>query len=193
MTKRAAIDFQELVDELAHSEKEPEAGWPVIVTGACASNALLDWLNDLAVDALSVRIWCYTDACTIGADMLSRDGQFLERARLFGQGGDLEIWRSASTGFRWRYVGLAAYAPAGDSTPWPGDATKPVFWRQRTALLWGNRSDNQDLWHDDRVAGAGLAYPVAEAAERVHVTYLEYTQAGRPFAIWLQELGGHNE
>jgi hypothetical protein len=193
MTKRVAIDFQELVDELTRSQREPEEGWPVIVSGACESNALLDWLADLDLAALNVRIWCYTDACTIGADMLSRDVQFLKRARLFGKGGDLKIWRSVSNGFRWCYVGLAAHVPEGDNIPWPKDVTNPVFCRKRTALLWGNRSDNQDLWHDDRVAGAGLAYPVAEAAERVHVTYLEYTQAGRPFAIWLQELGGRNE
>ncbi len=192
MTKRKAIDFKELVGDLIENQQAPEEGWFIIVGGKCEEDALLDWLEDLDLATLDIRIWFYTDACVIGSDATpEEDVALLERARLFGPGGDLEIWRGRR-GFRWRYVGLAAHAPQGEVLSWPDDKNSPVFWRERTALLWGNRPAGQKRWHDDRVAGAALDYPVSGTPERVHVRYREYTQAGRPFAIWLRELEGYN-
>jgi hypothetical protein len=183
MTKRKAIGFEDLVDKLVQGQTEPEKGWPVITSGDCESKALLDWLTGLNLEKLGVRIWCYADACNIGTNAVPKDVGLLERARLFGPGGDLEIWRGGK-GFRWRYVGLADNAPEGKKLPWPGDENHPVFWREQTALLWGNRPEGRARWHDNRVAGATLTYPVSGAPERVKVRYREYTQAGRPFAVW---------
>jgi len=191
MTERKAIDFKGLVDELTKGQTEPEEGWPVIVSGKCADDALLNWLGNLDLTELGVRIWCYTDACDIGADAAPQDIALLERARLFGPAGDLEIWRKDKD-FRWRYVGLAAYAPQGELLPWPGTETNPVYARECTALLWGQRPKDKSFWYDDRTAGAALTYPVSGAPERVQVYYREYTQAGRPFAIWLRGLEGYN-
>jgi hypothetical protein len=192
MTKREAIDLKDLVNKLIQGRTEPEDGWPVIKSGDCDSDALLGWLTGLDLKKLGVRIWCYADACTIGTDAVPKDVELLERARLFGPGGDLEIWRGGK-GFRWRYVGPADNAPEGKELPWQGNENDPVFWRERTALLWGNRPESRARWHDNRVAGAALTYPISGAPERVRVRYREYTQAGRPFAVWytgLEEYDG---
>jgi hypothetical protein len=191
MTKCKAINFNKLVEELIEKQQALQEGWPVVVSGTCASDVLLDWLNDLDTTAFSVYIWCYTDACVIGRETVPTDVALLERARIFGLDGDLEIWRGGQD-FRWRYVGLAAHAPKGKEWNWPVDENKPVFWRERTMLLWGNRPKGRERWHDNRVAGAALDYPVNGAPERVQVRYREYTQAGRPFAIWLRELEDYN-
>jgi hypothetical protein len=42
------------------------------------------------------------------------------------------------------------------------------------------------------VAGAALTYPISGAPERVKVRYREYTQAGRPFAVWYTGLEEYN-
>jgi hypothetical protein len=192
MTQREAIDFAKLVAELVESQTVPEQGWPVIVGGECESQELLGWLGKLKLEALDTRIWCYADMCEIGSNTLpQKDVALLERARLFGAGGDLDIWRTGK-GFRWRYVGLAGNAPQGKVLPWPGDDNDPTFWREQTMLLWGNRPEGRNHWHDDRVAGAALSYPVKDTPERVQVRYREYTQAGRPFAVWFTGLEGCN-
>jgi hypothetical protein len=158
-----------------------------MVSGTCSK--LAAWLSGLDLSGFNVRIWCYTDRCTIGQEELPADEQaeLLERARLFGEGGDLEVWRTGEA-FRWRFVGRSEYAPGGKEAAWPENA----HWRDRRALLWGTRSDGQAQWYDDRVAGAALTYPLENAPERVWVKYREYTEAGRPFAVWFTGLEGYD-
>lgn len=197
MTQCKALNFADLVEKVLSSQNPPSEGWPKIVGGECQSASLPDWLagQENLVD-LDMRIWCYTDHCEIGKCKTLKQVALLEHARLFGKGGDLEIWRSGQY-FRWRYVGLTKYAPEGEELTWPSKPTKPVFYRECKALLWGNRPAGKDLWHDDRVAGAALTYlktksPTDNVPERMRVTYREYTQAGRPFAVWFTGLEGYN-
>ncbi len=191
MTRREAINFKSLISELVPSQQAPEAQPPLMVKGVCDYDQFSAWLTELDLTKLTVRIWCYTDESVIGTEVAPRDVDRLERARLFGPGGDLEVWRG-NQGFRWRYVGLAASAPEGDTLAWPDDENNPVFSREQTALFWGNRPEGRERWYDDRVAGARLEYPIGGAPERIQVRYREYTQAGRPFAIWLQELEAYH-
>lgn len=191
MTRREAIDFDDLVTALVESQTPPKGSWPAIVSGECESGEFLDWLHKLCLKKLDVRIWCYTDRCEIGEAAAPQNIAYLERARLFGCGGDVDIWRDGQ-GFRWRYIGPSDNAPTGRALSWPRNETNPVFCRERTALLWGNRPKGRARWHDDRVAGAALTYPIDGAPERVQVTYREYTQAGRPFAVWFTGLEEYN-
>jgi len=189
--KRKAVDFEELKAEMEADKIEP-GDWPTIAGGTCPETELPRWLGGLNLSSMDVRIWEFTDRCTIGNDGPSEQLERLERARLFGEGGDLNVRRDGSR-FLWRYVGEEENAPKGDNLNWPGDETGLVYRRERTALLWGERKEGQTQWFDDRTAGAALTYPVDGAPARVQVRYYEYTQAGRTLAVWLRGLEAYND
>lgn len=191
--KREAINFPSLIADVVGCLNLPEEGWPVIVGGAVEVEALHGWLTGLDPSGYSVAVLGYSDHVTIGEVALPEQGEveLLDHIRLFGKGGDLDGQRDGNT-FHWRYIGSGAGAPKGDSLTWPGSEENPVFWRDQTALLWGNRPEGKATWYEDRVAGAALTYPVKGAPERVQVRYREYTQAGRPFAVWFRGLEAYN-
>jgi len=191
--KRKAVDFEELVAEMEADRIEAE-NWPTVVGGMCSETELPGWLDRLDLSGMDVRIWEFTDRCTIGSDGPPEPGEIkrLERARLFGEGGDLDLRRDGDR-FLWRYVGEKEKAPEGAVLEWPGSEVNPVYRRERTALLWGERKEGQSRWFDDRVAGAELTYPVEGAPARVQVRYYEYTQAGRTLAVWLRRLEAYDE
>jgi hypothetical protein len=185
--KRRAVDFPNLIRRMKEDELKPSE-WPTVVGGECSEAELVDWLNGLDLSAMEVRIWESTDRCTIGDDGPPETAGWLERARIFGAGGDLDVRRDGDD-FRWRYVGEADYAPEEEELlPYPGTPERPVYRRTREALLWGERKEGQPQWFDDRTAGADLSYPVEGAPARVQVHYWEYTQAGRTLAVWLRGL-----
>ncbi len=189
--KRQAVNFTEIVKQM-EKEKLTAAEWPAVVGGKCAEADLVSWLNGLDLSDMDVRIWELTNRCTIGNDAPPEAADRLERARLFGTGGDLDVRRDGNR-FRWRYVGKAEYVPKSDeSLAWPGTPEEPVYRREQTALLWGKRKKGQPQWFDDRTAGADLSYPVAGVPARVQVRYVEYTQAGRTLAVWLRGLEAYD-
>lgn len=194
--KRKAVDFKELVAEMEADKIEP-GDWPTVVGGTCPETELLEWLGELDLSSMDVRIWEFTDRCTIGSDGPPERVERLERARLFGEGGDLDIRRNGSK-FLWRFVGEKEYAPEGKPLDLPESESDPVYRRERTALLWGTREREQTRWFDDRVSGAGLTYlpnprPLEKGVkERVQVRYCEYTQAGRTLVVWLRGLEAYN-
>jgi len=182
-----AVNFTELLDRM-EKDRHPAEGWPTITGSECAEGELLGWLRNLDLTGMDVRIWEFTDRCIIGDDGPPETAKWLERARLFGEGGDLDIRRDGDR-FLWRFVGKEEYAPDGERLELPtGDEINPVYRRERTALLWGERKEGQSQWFDDRTAGAALTYPVDGAPARVKVRYYEYTQAGRTLAVWLRGL-----
>ncbi len=191
--KREAIDFMEMVRQMKEDDKLSAEDWPTIRGDECAAGDLLEWLKKLDLSGMKFRIWEFTDRCTIGTDAPPQQVERLERARLFGESGDLDIRRDGQR-FLWRYVGAAENAPACEEMEWPGSDVNPVYRRERTALLWGTRERQQTQWFDDRVSGASLTYfpnptPLDEGVEeRVQVQFREYTQAGRVLAVWLRGL-----
>ena len=192
--KRQAVNFKNLVDQMEKDELSAEQ-WPTVVGGKCAEADLVDWLNGLDLSGMDVRIWEFTDRCTIGDDGPPETAERLERARLFGGGGDFNIRRDGQD-FLWRYVGKAKYAPEHEEKQkleWPGTEVSPVYCRERKALLWGERKEGQPQWFDDRTAGADLSYSVEDAPARVQMRYVEYTQAGRTLAVWLLKLERYKE
>jgi hypothetical protein len=204
--KRKAVNFEELLERM-EKDKEPAEGWPTITGGECTEGGLSEWLKKLDLTEMDVRIWEFTDHCTIGTDGPPGKVERLERARLFGEEGDLEIRRDGKIErdgeqfprFLWRYVGRKKYAPTGEKLAWPGDENSPVYCREQMVLLWGTREGNQKQWFDDRVSGASLTYfadpaPLPDKVkERVWVRFREYTQAGRTLAVWLQGLEAYEE
>lgn len=188
--KREAVDFEELLDQMEEDEK-PAKGWPTITGGECVEGNLLRWLKGLDLTKMDVRIWEFTDRCTIGTEGPPKKAERLERARLFGEGGDLEIRRDGGK-FLWRFVGKKDYAPEGKPLELRRAEGDPVYRREQTALLWGERKDGQPQWFEDRTAGAALTYPVEDAPARVQVRYHEYTQAGRTLVVWLRGLEAYD-
>lgn len=192
---RDAVNFDELIQKMK-DEVVAQGAAPTMKAGVCAEANLATWLGDLDTASFSVAIWEYTDHTAIGEAMQPDDIQWLEHARLFGAGGDLELWREDGK-FRWRYVGQSENAPSGGKPlSWPATPKNPVYCQERTALLWGERKAEQSQWYDDRTAGAALTYPVEDPVEdkikRVRVRYKAYTQAGQVLVIWYTGLEGYN-
>lgn len=199
-SEREAVDFEDIIDRMSGEELSAE-DWPTMVGGECAEGGLVDWLGALDLSGMPIRIWSFTDHCTIGNDGPPQTVKHLERARLFGADGDLDVRRDKDR-FHWRYVGKAEYAPEYEKKQkleWPGTDVSPVYCRVREALLWGTREKEQGQWFEDRVAGAELTYFAETPAlpdqveERVKVKFQEYTQAGRTLAVWLLGLERYQE
>ena len=184
-------DFKRIVQEMTKQCVSDAGQRPAVRAGTVAEKELACWLSDLEWDGLQVCIWIRADGCTIGTDRTPGDPRLLEGARLFGEGGDLELWRTGD-GFGWRFVGQAEGAPAGKDLPWPGSDLNPVYCQPRKALLWGKREEGETQWFDDRVAGAQLTYPGMAGAKRVQVRYDAYTQAGHVQFVWLKKLEAYH-
>lgn len=164
-----------------------------ILGGQCnddqVSQLLTDWL---AQAQMPYRIWEYTHSIAFEQNTLPEDVQWLERARLFGPGGDLSLRRNGSQ-FLWSFIG-----PFGITLPdwkpqpfFAGEQAETVFAvNQKKALLWGNNSPDPtvNLFWDDRVAGAALTYPVSPGAERVAIEYEAYSRAGKVEFVWFKGL-----
>jgi hypothetical protein len=185
---REAREFDKLVSKVNKPQvgKESLAIWG----GTCAKDALADFLTGWDLKRMPYRIWESTDRIKFKKEMPVPNVALLERGRLFGKGGDLDLRRDGDT-FRWRFVGDRGVCP-----PAGYDAEENNFWKQHpeatfhryteTALLWGERRD--DRWHDDRVAAAELDYPEMDGAERVQVKYKVYSRAGHVEFVWLTGL-----
>lgn len=128
----------------------------------------------------------WTDDITIRHNQgLPENLAYLERARIFGPEGDLEVRRSGDL-FLWRFAGEPGLPqPAGFDLEEPGfweaPGRKPLRAYRRRALLWGRRQDARARgkagWHEDRVSQARLEYP-GVTGDRVQVYYIEYLDGG---------------
>jgi len=173
--------------------------------GECSEATVLTLLQNWpGLAEMPYRIWEYTDEIKFEKDgQLPASFQWLERARLFGEGGDLTLRRDGEK-FHWWFVGLPGI-PLPDILPvdleeikkkaknfWDHDPQACFNEETATMLLWGNRPENNNLFWDDRVAGANLSYEkmVAGPAERVEIEYVTYSRAGRLEFVWLRELIG---
>jgi hypothetical protein len=155
-------------------------------------------------------IWQWTDAIPPGHQATQPgDLDYLERGRLFGKQGDLELRREGDR-VLWRFIG-----PAIDPDPVPDevkttDYEAANYWDEhterdlrpyeRTALLWGADDDRDGRWYEDRVGRADLNYPEMEGRQVVQVRYIEYLHGGDVEFVRLLGLepgpdrskGGHN-
>lgn len=185
------IPFGELVQKVFDSGqwgKDNLSLWG----GYCAEGNLPDFLRGWSLGSMSYRIWEYASEITFERDILPANVALVQRGRLFGDGGDLELRRDGS-GFRWRFIG-----PAG-ITPPPGDYKAQDYWEshpdarfhryEERALLWGQGNGRE--WRDDRVGSARLAYPAK--GKRVQAHYCVFTCAGQVAFVWYTQLSEWKE
>ncbi len=113
----------------------------------------------------------------------------LERVELFGASGHVSARRDEET-VHWHFVGDPSvsapgqYAGPGYDVTHPGDTFNRV---PLDALLWGERKDGLDRWHEDRVARAILKYPDV-TARRARARGWQFTTGGQVAFVWLTGL-----
>lgn len=190
---RRPIDFDKLVNQV----RKPTVGQEhlSIWGGTCPEDALTDFLAGWPLEKIPYRIWESTDRIDFERDSSAPNVALLEHGRLFGPGGDLDLRRDGDV-FHWRFVGVPNVHP-----PEGYDAEENNFWQcyqdakfhcyKETTLLWGRQND--ETWHDDRVAAAKLDYPAPNGTERVQVEYRVYSRAGRVEFVWLTGLSKWKE
>jgi hypothetical protein len=141
------------------------------------------------------RIWEYASRIEFKRNTPPDEVNLLERGRLFGEGGDLELRRDGAV-FRWGYIGKPGAQPPSGHQPAPDNfwtKNKAVTFHRcnEAALLWGERREEQSRWFDDRVARALLDYPEPAASAawpRVRICYWTFSRAGRIEFVWLRDL-----
>lgn len=185
MADQRWLDLKELIDEML---QEPLVGPGELAVRGGAFRAselerfLLSWA--LPRQGMPWGLWQWTDCMEMqhGRGMPG-DLEHIERGRVFGPEGDLEIRRERDE-FLWRFVGEAATAMAlgfEAADYWSGREGKPLRAFRRTALLWGSRKaarqHGKPGWHEDRVSQAGLDYPEV-SSDRAQIRYVEYLDGG---------------
>lgn len=161
--------------------------------GAFDATRLDDFLQawGLPRSGMPWSLWQWTDKIHLGhGEGSPGDLDYLERGRVFGEGGDLSLRRDGDR-FLWYFVGEPRTSqPQGFNVAdyWEGREDKPVRSRQRTALLWGSKEaaelHGKTGWYEDRVGQAELDYPNING-DRVQVCYREYLRGGRVELVWL--------
>ncbi len=182
-----ALNFKDLVDKV----QKPMVGAETLSIwgGECAADEILALVQQWpGLAEMPYRLWEYS--CDIKfedkAAPLPGEARWLERGRLFGPGGDLALRRDGMR-FGWHFVGpKGVTAPAVGQVEdfWTTAEAAALFHQDETsALLWGERKKDFELWFDDRVAGAKLKYPVAQLGH-LQVKYRTYSRAGRIEFVW---------
>lgn len=204
------LDLPKLVREMLDPQATPPAGPEqlTVLGGEFPASRLEMFLQAWALprDGMPWSLWQWTDDIRLdhGAG-LPTDLDYLERGRVFGSAGDLELRREQGR-FLWRFVGPSTPPPLPGfdvDNYWDHPLAAPLRPYERTALLWGNRQAARNLnkagWHDDRVGWARLDYPNVQG-ERVQVRYREYLRGSRVELVQLLGLeeaparaaGGHH-
>lgn len=186
------VKFEKLLEQV----RQPLVGKGQlsIFGGVCSEDQLLDFVKGWPLAQMPYRILEYADRIQFERGELKlpsrEDIALLERGRMFGEGGDLELRRDGNL-FRWRFVGKGGITPPKGYDArnfWDTHQDAAFHCYTETALLWGER--DSDRWYDDRVAWADLRYPVNGEPERVQVEYKAYSRAGQVEFVWLTELSG---
>jgi len=190
MSDWKSVDFAALVKDVKQSQvgKDSLSIWG----GRCAESALLEFLKGWDLSQMPYWIWEYVSNIVFQNKTLPDNPALLQRGRLFGEGGDLEVRRDGAD-FAWRFIGPAEVQPPDGNyaaQDYWADHTNVMFFQDNaTALLWGKRDGEQ--WHDDRVGAAKLDYPAI--GERVQIHYKTFSRAGRVEFVWYTGLSEWKE
>lgn len=170
----------------------------MILGGEFAAERLEDFFGawQFPRDDMPWGIWEYLSHVEVGRIGLTESAEQVERARIFGAGGDLDVRRDEGR-VLWRFVGPSgANVPANLATEFAArDFWEAEPWAQyrvfeELRLLWGKKEPDAARWLEDRLGGATIQYHGLEAHERVYVTYEAYVRDGVAEFVWLRELGG---
>ncbi|OQA15239.1 MAG: hypothetical protein BWY63_02978 [Chloroflexi bacterium ADurb.Bin360] len=183
------VDFGALVQAVRQPKCGPEdlSLW----SGRCPEDELLTFFRDWPLPQMPYRLYEYASEIEFELDTLPTEVALLERARLFGESGDLALRRDGQ-GFLWHFVGLPnVFMPAGydNKDYWQSYRERKLTVVQQHALLWGKeirdaQGVSQGRWQEDRVGSANLVYPGRQGDERVVLQYREYLYRDHVEAVW---------
>jgi len=202
--KSEALAFEKIATRLQQPlwGKDRLSIWGGSCEEAELSRILMHWR-----DLWCYEFWEWTDDCRLSSWKGNNPSRFeyLERGRLFGPGGDLELRRDGF-GVSWRLIAPSGVRPpAGLTEPrdyWavPDHAGLAFHCREERYLLWG-REVTKGRWHEDRMAWAELKYPLAEVVpglsdqawekeqgRRVCVSADLFSLAGSIQFVWFKKL-----
>lgn len=131
-------------------------------------------------------------AITKISDHINIAPEIIERIRIFGEGGDLDLRRDTIS-FKWRYIGNNKLPSniAGENF-WKENPDSKFFLEEKESFLWGKYNQNLK-WHDNRVARAKLSYPINGNPERVKICYKIFSERGNISFVWFTGLKGGTE
>lgn len=182
--------------DFAALQRERKAVGPeelVLLGGRCDAPELAEWLVKCTLTTLPWQLSEWVHELTLTTTTLPpAHPELLERLRIFGPGGDLELRRDGDV-FHWRFVGASDVSlPAnhGGCDFWQSRPQLGQLFRiERQALLWGAWDEQLQRWYDDRVGFARLTYPAAlQGSTRVYAQYREYLAGGQPAFVWIHTL-----
>jgi len=179
--------FDDLLKEKRVSKNDIQ-----ILGGEIEEKELNEFIKKWDLSEMPYRIVETVKEIAITKDDIVIDPKIVERIRIFGKVGDIDLRRDSSC-FRWRYIGKNL--PPQDITAedfWEKNPDKKFFVEEKEALLWGKYNQNMNQWHDDRVARAKLSYPVdgKPKPERVRICYKTLSEKGVVSFVWFTELKG---
>lgn len=166
--------------------------------GSCPEYQLLAFLQAWGIPGVDIpyTVLEYMDRVVFLKENAGLDAERmreLERARVFGNKGDLSFVRDEE-GWRWHFVGLLESPPpqgfGSQESLWTGEPGATFLKREEKAMLWGARTENQPRWFDSRVAGARLEYPVkmpkitGDAECRVLLNYRTFSRGRGVEFVW---------
>ncbi|WXG41607.1 MAG: hypothetical protein WED07_12730 [Candidatus Freyarchaeum deiterrae] len=113
----------------------------------------------------------------------------VERIRIFGQDGDLDLRRDTNR-FIWRYIGNNNPPKNTNGEDfWKKNPDKKFFIEKKEALLWGRTYDpKRSIWQEDRVAKARLSYPVKGNSNFAKIHYKTLSEQGVISFVWFLEI-----
>lgn len=192
-----AIDFAKEVAKLKKERMVGKNTGIVIWGGQFPEKRLGSFFTAWEYSQMAYRIWEYADHCDFVSQQLPRaeDYFLLERGRIFGNMGDLELRRDAGE-FFWHFIGNSPIVrPDGFVVKdfWQENSAAQLREEHGSALLWGDYKENIGFWCDDRVAHKTLKYPVlAQEArkngQRIQIDYTIFTDGGQVAFVWWKEL-----
>lgn len=191
--KARAVNFEELVEEL-HQQPVWGPNELAIWGGMFAERDLLKFVENWIM--IPYRIWEYSSGITLVKDQLPVTDNllWLERGRLFGEGGDLTLRRNGDR-FHWHFVGPQGKQPVPPVDKYGtkdffavGEPGANYYMREETALLWGEKPPDKPRRFEDRVGRADLDYPGLDDARRVQVRYRTFSRAGYVEFVWFRSI-----
>lgn len=118
----------------------------------------------------------------VNHDLSTLDHGSVDRIRIFGEDGDLDIRRDINC-FKWRYIGKNKdIIEIIRKDFWEENPDVKFFVEEKRAILWGK--DN------DRVAKADLSYPVEGQPKMVKIRYKTLSNHGAIAFTWLLAIEG---
>lgn len=179
-------------------------GGKLELTSSNQSLELKPFLDAWGFSNMPYRIWEYSYEIKFEDKTLPSDEnyKFLERGRVFGEGGDLKLRRDGNT-ILWNFIGKKDRKKpdfiSDNNDFWSTVENKETFKLRKhpeSVLLWGEYSEDARRWIDDRVGWANLCYPVDKTnckdGDRVVLHYTAFTQAGQTMFVWFEKLERRN-